>query len=147
MSDPKMSPRPILIVEDDQPLRLLLTAVLTQHGYTFEAVADGRAAIDCIRRQRYAAILLDLMLPETNGFEVIDYVRAERRDLMKSIVVITAASKHTLQDFDDSTVGALVRKPFDIHKLIETLDRVTGTERPERRGAETPPRTSAYCVR
>ncbi len=142
-----MSSLPILIVEDDQPLRSLLTALLSQNGYTFESVDDGRLAIDSIRRKHYAAILLDLMMPDTNGFEVIDYVRREKPELMPSIVVITAASKHTLQDFDESVLGALVRKPFDIHRLIDTIDRVTGTERPERCGDETLPRTSAYHVR
>jgi DNA-binding response OmpR family regulator len=141
-----MTPLPILIVEDDQPLRTLLTALLTQHGYTFESIGDGRAAIDRIRRKEYGAILLDLMLPEANGFEVIDYVRAERPLLMQSIIVITAASKHTLQDFDASTVAALVRKPFDIHSLIETIDTITRTERPEPHVSGTRPRTSAYLV-
>jgi DNA-binding response OmpR family regulator len=141
-----MSSLPILIVEDDQPLRSLLTALLSQNGYTFEPVADGRVAIDCIRRKAYAAILLDLMLPDTNGFEVIAYVRAEKPTLMQSIVIITAASKHTLNDFDASSVAALVRKPFDIDHLIETIDRVTGRERPERLDDGTRPRTSAYLV-
>jgi DNA-binding response OmpR family regulator len=138
---------PILIVEDDQPLRSLLTALLSQNGYAFESVGDGRIAIDCIRRKRYDAILLDMMLPHMNGFEVIDYIRAEKPELMESVIVITAASKHTLGGFDDSAIGALVRKPFDIYKLIETLDRVTGKERPEHRGDETLPLTSAYLAR
>ncbi|HEX3582250.1 MAG TPA: response regulator [Thermoanaerobaculia bacterium] len=142
-----MNPLPILIVEDDQPLRSLLTALLSQHGYTFESIEDGRAAIDRIRRKPYAAILLDLMLPDTNGFEVIDYVRAEKPSLMPSIIVITAASRHTLHDFDASTIGALVRKPFDIHLLIETIDAITGRERPAPHGGETRPRTSAYLAR
>jgi DNA-binding response OmpR family regulator len=138
---------PILIVEDDQPLRSLLTALLAQNCYAFESVGDGRIAIDFMRRKNYGAILLDLMLPETNGFEVIDYIRAEKPELMESVIVITAASKHTLHGFDDSTVGALVRKPFDIHKLIATLDSVTGRERPERHGDGTLPRTSACLAR
>ena len=142
-----MSSHPVLIVEDDQPLRLLLTALLAQHGYAFDSVADGRIAIDSMRRKTYGAILLDLMLPDTNGFEVIDYVRAEKPELMESIVVITGASKHTLHDFDDSTIGALVRKPFDIHELVETLDRVTGKAKPEPLGGETLPRTSACLAR
>ena len=142
-----MSSLPILIVEDDQPLRSLLTALLAQNGYTFESVGDGQIAINCIRRSPYSAILLDLMMPDTNGFEVIEYVRTEKPELIQSIVVITAASKHMLQDFDASELGALVRKPFDIHSLIDTIDRVTGTERPERCGDETLPRTSADHVR
>jgi len=141
-----MSNLPILIVEDDQPLRSLLAALLSQNGYAYESAGDGRVAIDCIRRKRYSAILLDLMLPDTNGFEVMDYMRAEKPQLMKSIVVITAASKHTLQGFDDSTVATLIRKPFDIYRLIETLDRVTGKERPEHRGDETLPLTGAYLA-
>lgn len=142
-----MNPPPILVVEDDQPLRSLLTALLAQHGYAFDSIGDGRVAIDCLRRKRYSAILLDLMLPEANGFEVIDYVRAEKPQLMETIIVITAASKHTLHDFDASTIGALVRKPFDIHRLIETIDGITGKERPELPGAEKPPRTSLYLAR
>jgi DNA-binding response OmpR family regulator len=141
-----MESLPILIAEDDQALRILLSALFTHHGLSFEVVANGEHAIECIRRKRYSAILLDLMLPGWNGFEVIQYVHAERPSLMSRIIVMTAASNQTLHHFDVSSVGALLRKPFDIDELLETINRVTRTEWPEVLDGEMMPRISSYRV-
>lgn len=109
-------------------------------------VTNGEQAIESIRRNDYAAIVLDLMLPVTNGFEVLQFVRAERPALMRSIVVMTAASNRTLHHFDETSVGALVRKPFDLDVLLETISDVSRTEWPDARAGETTQRTSSYRV-
>lgn len=137
---------PILIVEDDHALQTLLSALLRHHGFTFEVVSNGEQAIECIRRKSYRAVLLDLMLPGTNGFEVMQFVRAERPAVMRRIIVMTAASNRTLDHFDENSVAALIRKPFDVGVLLETLERVSRTEWPDVPAVETTPRTSSYRV-
>ena len=62
------------------------------------------------------------MLPRLNGFEVLRFLKAERRALLERVIVITAVAEITLRDFDDQKlVWALLRKPFDLHHLIETV--------------------------
>jgi DNA-binding response OmpR family regulator len=141
-----METLPILIVEDDQALRILLTALFTHSGWTFDAVSDGEQAIECIRRKRYRAILLDLMLPGTNGFEVMAFIRAEKPSLMPCTIVMTAAAKQTLRHFDEATIGALVHKPFDMNELLQTVGRVSRTAWPELPAAGMRRLTSSYRV-
>lgn len=141
-----MDTLPVLIVEDDQALRVLLSALLMHEGWTFEAVADGDRAIECIRRKNYRAILLDLMLPGTNGFDVLQFIRAEKRELMQRVIVMTAASNLTLTHFDASSIGALLRKPFDINDLIEKIASVSRTTLPDAPAVEKRQRTSSYRV-
>jgi DNA-binding response OmpR family regulator len=112
----------ILIVDDDPSVRALLVALLTRRGYAYTLAEDGEAAVCHLRRTRYDAVLLDLMLPKLNGFEVLRFLRAERPQALGRVIVLTAASNATLRDFDSRGIRALMRKPFDIDELMRELD-------------------------
>jgi DNA-binding response OmpR family regulator len=114
----------ILVVEDDEPTRVLITALCRRAGIDVEVAADGVHALDLIRRRPYAALLLDLMLPKMNGFELLREVRACAPALLSRTIIITAASDLTLRDFDGGGTLALLRKPFDIADLMDALIRV-----------------------
>ncbi|HEV7920624.1 MAG TPA: response regulator [Thermoanaerobaculia bacterium] len=116
----------ILIVDDDPGVRALLVALLTHRGYGHALAEDGDEAIGHLRRSCPDAVLLDLMLPNSNGFEVLRFVRAERPEMLSRIIVLTAASNATLRDFDRSGIRALIRKPFDIHQLLAEIDGCCG---------------------
>lgn len=109
----------ILIVDDDPGVRTFLCTLLERLSYKVEIAENGTIAVDRIRRKCYDAILLDLMLPNLNGFEIIRLVKSDRPHLAKRIIVMTAAFERTLRHFsDESAIWALVRKPFDIHELL-----------------------------
>jgi DNA-binding response OmpR family regulator len=116
----------ILVVEDDEPTRVLITALCRRLGIDVEVAADGVRALDLIRRRPYAALLLDLMLPKMNGFELLREVRACAPAMLARTIVITAASDLTLRDFDGGGTLALLRKPFDIADLMDALICVCG---------------------
>jgi DNA-binding response OmpR family regulator len=111
----------ILIVEDDEPTRVLITALCRRVGIDVEVAADGVHALDLIRRRPYAALLLDLMLPKMNGFELLREVRACAPAMLARTIIITAASDLTLRDFDGGGTLAMLRKPFDIADLLDAL--------------------------
>ena len=129
----------VLLIDDDPVVRGLLGAVLTRDGLAHESAGDGAEAIARLRRRDYDAIVLDLMLPELNGFEVLRFLKAERPHLVPRVVVITAAVESTLRDFADRhRVAAVLRKPFDIVELADAVRRA----RPAPSGGETPPSTA-----
>jgi CheY-like chemotaxis protein len=130
----------VLIVDDDPGVRTLLVALLAHRGYAHELAEDGDEAIARLRRSAPDAVLLDLMLPKMNGFEVLRFLRAERPQTLPRVIVLTAASNATLRDFDTHGIRALVRKPFDINELLEEIDVCCGgvasvEERPLRAAA------------
>ena len=117
-----MPEKEILVVDDDAAVRTLLIALLERFGFTVEVAENGSVAVDKMRRKSHAAILLDLMLPSMNGFEIIRLLKSDRPHLLKRVIVLTAAANRTLEHFEDERdVFSLVRKPFDIADLIEQV--------------------------
>jgi two-component system response regulator RegX3 len=107
----------VLVVEDEQSIRQGLCDVLTFRGYRVEAVADGRSALEQVARQSFDLILLDVMLPEVDGFTVCASIRADRREV--PIVMLTAkgSEEDILRGFE---LGAddYVTKPFSVRQLL-----------------------------
>ena len=111
----------ILLVEDDEPTRVLISALCRRIGIDVDVAGDGVHALELIRRDVYSALLLDLMLPKMNGFELLREVRACAPALLGRTIIITAATNATLRDFDGGGTLAMLRKPFDIADLIDAL--------------------------
>jgi serine/threonine protein kinase/CheY-like chemotaxis protein len=80
-------------------------------------------AIAMLRQKPYCAILLDLMLPDVNGFEVLRFLRSERPAELGRVIIVTAAGDETLRDFDTDGTFHLVRKPYDIGEVREIAQR------------------------
>lgn len=106
----------ILVVEDEPALRDTLSYNLKKDGFTVEAVGDGRSALESARRLKPDLIVLDLMLPEIDGFEVC---RILRQEMITPILMLTARD-----DEIDRVVGLEVgaddylTKPFSMRELV-----------------------------
>lgn len=118
-------PLPILIVEDDEPTQNLLQALLRRFGYSTEIAVNGIDAIGLLRQRDYSVVVLDIMMPEVSGREVIDYLAAAANPV--PVIICSAAGPSTYADADPAVVKAIVRKPFDIDEIIATIARVTGS--------------------
>lgn len=106
----------ILIVEDEPALRDTLSYNLKKDGFSVDAVGDGRSALETARRLKPDLIILDLMLPEIDGFEVC---RILRKEMTTPILMLTARD-----DVIDRVVGLEVgaddylTKPFSMRELM-----------------------------
>lgn len=119
-----MNKKKILIVEDEESLLKLESILLTSKGYEVKGVADGQAALDAVETMRPDLILLDVMLPEIDGFEVCRRVKAN--DTTKHIPVIMLTAKKSREDMArGEQVGAdwYITKPFKSAMVIETIQR------------------------
>ena len=109
-------PETILVVEDELALRETLSYNLKKDGFTVEAVGDGRSALDSARKLKPDLILLDIMLPELDGFEV---ARILRKEMSTPILMLTARD-----DEIDRVVGLemgaddYLTKPFSMRELM-----------------------------
>jgi DNA-binding response OmpR family regulator len=113
----------VLLIEDDGGIRDLIGIVLTRVGIEFDCAGDGAAGQLQLRSNKYAALVLDLMLPVVNGFELVRELRSFSPGMLDRTIIITAASESTLRDFDCDQVFALLRKPFDLDDLLSTVSR------------------------
>jgi CheY-like chemotaxis protein len=88
---------PALVVEDDEVARALLVRVLEQEGWSVREAADGRAALAQVAAERPQLILLDLMMPEMDGFEFVQELHKQPGGHSIPVIVITAKDI-TLED-------------------------------------------------
>jgi DNA-binding response OmpR family regulator len=106
----------ILVVEDEPSLQETLVYNLKKQGYTVESTGDGRSAVEAARRLKPDLIVLDIMLPELDGFEVTKILR---REMTVPILMLTARD-----DEIDRVVGLEVgaddylTKPFSMRELL-----------------------------
>lgn len=102
----------ILIVDDHPSIRSLLTLIVQRAGFVVETAVDGREAMAKLRERTYSVVLLDLMMPNMSGYEVLEELRHFPR--RPFVIVITAAALGFSVELDPSIVHAVIRKPFDI---------------------------------
>ena len=119
-SDPPVAGRHALVVDDDRALRTLFTTLLTRQGFTVDIAGDGRIAFDQLSRNSYSVILLDLMMPEVNGFELLERMERDSPSLLKRVIVMTGAAQRVVARVNAAIVWEVIRKPFDIDDLVSS---------------------------
>ncbi|MCI8549923.1 MAG: response regulator transcription factor [Lachnospiraceae bacterium] len=111
----------ILIVEDEEHIANLIETYLVTEGYHCICAFDGKAAADLIEKEKFDLILLDIMLPEINGYELLEYIKP----LGVPVIFLTAKNK-----VDDLIKGLklgaddYISKPFQIGELLARVEAV-----------------------
>lgn len=109
--------RRILVVDDDDAIRALLLIILRRRGFTVDTARNGVEALSRLQTCSYSVMLLDLMMPRMNGWDVL----AELKGLPGCPLVIALTAGHEPRDLDPAIVAGTVRKPFDVELLLETI--------------------------
>jgi CheY-like chemotaxis protein len=125
----------ILVADDDQSIRRLVSTIVRREQLIVDAAADGAEAIELLKQHDYAVILLDLMMPRFDGFGVIEHLRANPPARKPIVLVITAYADQKFKDVDPDIVAGVLRKPFEVADLgnlvrlcIHGLDTATQQE-------------------
>lgn len=111
----------ILIVDDEKPICDLIDLNLSAAGYHCTSVQDGLKAIDIIERESFDLILLDVMLPGADGYDIMEYIRP------MEVPVIFITAKHEVKDrVKGLKLGAddYLVKPFDVVELVARVEAV-----------------------
>lgn len=125
----------ILVVEDDDSIRLLLIETLKETaGVSVDAARDGVDALHHVTTQRYAVVILDVMMPYMTGIDFLDSLEAMVSDPsikgvpeLPAVIVITGASpeqipSNALEDRFPSMVRHVLRKPIDVNELTRCVE-------------------------
>jgi two-component system alkaline phosphatase synthesis response regulator PhoP len=111
----------ILIVEDEEPISDLIRMNLVKAGYHCKCAFDGNTAADILSQESFDLVLLDIMLPGINGWELLDYIKT----LEMPVIFITA-----MGELDDRVKGLksgaddYITKPFEIVELLARVETV-----------------------
>ena len=115
--------RKILVVDDEDSLRTVLSSELVSEGYDVGAAADGDEAITEFQKKVYDLVLLDIKMPRMNGFEVLRFIKEKHP---KTKVIMLTGFADLKNAIESKKLGAedFVSKPYDLVDLLTTIERV-----------------------
>jgi len=123
----------ILIVDDDETMVNLLSTVLEFEGYRTRKALSGKEALEAISEEPPRLVLLDIMMPGMDGFEVLASLRGDPSTEDIPVIMLTARTDDR-DMFEGWRRGAdeYVTKPFDPHVLVEVIEKVLSKSYQER---------------
>jgi DNA-binding response OmpR family regulator len=117
----------VLVVDDDPEIVTMVSLRLTKRGYHVVTASDGIEALEAARRDRPALIVLDVMMPGKNGWEVVRALKQDPVTEKMKIVMLTAIGEQ-VNAMTSSLYGAdaFIDKPFDFTVLEKTVAKLVG---------------------
>ncbi len=112
----------VLVVEDDTQINELIGAYVQIAGYGYRSALDGAAALAAVRERLPALIILDVMLPDTDGFEIAKQLKRDAKTASVPILMLTALDRQEQRE-RGLEAGAVkyMTKPFDPQQLIDAI--------------------------
>jgi CheY-like chemotaxis protein len=111
----------VLIVDDDAAIRKMLVDVLSLEGFQTETARDGREALALLEDGSRRIVLLDLMMPVMDGWELCRHL-TERAALRQHLTIILMSAGEKLDQARDLQVEGYLAKPFDVDQLLDCLN-------------------------
>ena len=108
----------VLVVDDQAPNRRLLDAVLTPRGYRVLAASSGEEALQTLREEQADVVLLDILMPGIDGYEVCRRIRADPATAVLPVVMITASGQQEKLVATEAGADDFLTKPFDQAELL-----------------------------
>lgn len=115
----------ILVVDDVADNVFLLQTILESEGYSVETAMNGTIALDKIEETNPNLVLLDIMMPGLNGYEVTRKVRQSERFSALPIVLLTAHDEYFHKPYREVGANDLIRKPIDFDELLSKVANYT----------------------
>ena len=116
----------ILVVDDEEIVRLSCFRVLTGAGYPVDTAADGMEALRIIKNKAYELVILDIMMPQLDGFTVLQAIRGERPGT--KFIIITGLDQTSMSiRAAEMGVAAYIGKPFDPDELLAKVSHALGS--------------------
>ncbi len=113
----------LLIVDDESDLRTLLGEILGMEGYEIVTASDGEEAIEILGTESFNAVLLDILMPNKDGFEVLKHI-TKNHPRTKSIMLTGYADLKSAVEAKRLGAAEFITKPYKLQTVLETLRRV-----------------------
>jgi DNA-binding response OmpR family regulator len=116
----------VVYIEDEQEMIDLVRLILSRKGYEVIGATGGRDGLDLVRQSLPDLVLLDLMMPDMDGWEVYQQMKAEESTRMIPVIVITAKAQSIdkVLGLHIAKVEDYISKPFSPQDLIESVEKV-----------------------
>ena len=116
----------VLIIDDNEQITKMISSFLDMSNHDCTVVNEGKEGLELIKTKQYDSIVLDLAMPEFDGYEILDTLQKEDPSQISKIIILTASSVpiETVRRFKELGVSSCLQKPVDIDQL---LSRITDT--------------------
>jgi DNA-binding response OmpR family regulator len=120
------STKRIVYIEDEEEMIDLVRLILVRHGYTVLGASGGRQGLDLIRRESPDLVLLDLMMPDMDGWDVYQQMKADEASREIPVIIITAKAQSIdkVLGLTIAKVEDYISKPFSPQELLESVEKV-----------------------
>ena len=124
--DDKKSAKNILCIEDEPEMIDLIRLILGRRGYTVIGATGGRAGLQAVRDELPDLILLDLMMPDMDGWEVYQQIKSEESTRHIPVIVVTARAQSIdkVLGIHIAKVDDYIAKPFSPQELMSSVEKV-----------------------
>lgn len=118
--------RTVIYIEDDQEMIDLVSMILSRRGYEVYGAQGGKLGLEMIKRQSPGLILLDLMMPDMDGWEVYQTLKSDEKTKNIPVIVITAKAQaiDRVLGLHIAHVDDYICKPFRPQELLESIEKV-----------------------
>ena len=121
------NPKKILLVEDEERIRKVINIIIRGDDIIIDEAEDGTQALQKITNNKYDLVILDLMIPEIDGFGVLEYIRNNEATEDLPVIIVSARSED--RDILQGLKGGAnyyIPKPFEPQELISSLELILG---------------------
>lgn len=117
----------VLIIDDNEQITKMISTFLDMSNHDCTVVNDGKDGLELIKTKQYDSIILDLAMPEFDGFKILDTLQNEDPSQISKIIILTASSIpiETVKKFKELGVSSCLQKPVDIDQLLSKITSVT----------------------
>jgi CheY-like chemotaxis protein len=123
---PNTEKRSVLLIDDNEATRTLIIALL-RRDFRLDSASDGIEAIEKLRTHQYASILLDLRMPQQDGFSVLEFLQANTPEILPSVLIVTAVlTKSEIERAKAFGICGIITKPFDVEELLSAVKQCVG---------------------
>jgi two-component system response regulator VicR len=125
--------RRIVYIEDDLEMIDLVTMILSRRGYQIQGAHGGRQGLDLVQREPPDLILLDLMMPDLDGWELYQQLKANEKTRDIPVIIVTAKAQaiDRVLGLHIAKVDDYISKPFRPQELVDSIDRIFSSKTPE----------------
>jgi two-component system OmpR family response regulator len=117
----------VLIIDDNEQITKMISSFLDMSNHDCTIVNEGKEGLELIKTKQYDSIVLDLAMPEFDGYEILDTLQKEDPSQLRKIIILTASTIpiETVRKFKDLGVSACLQKPVDIDQLLSRITDAT----------------------
>ncbi len=117
----------VLIIDDNEQITKMISSFLDMSNHDCTVVNEGKEGLELIKTKQYDSIVLDLAMPEFDGYEILETLQKEDPSQLSKIIILTASSVpiETVRKFKEIGISSCLQKPVNIDQLLLKITEVT----------------------